>query len=194
MDIRIRADSVEIGGYVNAVERDSKPLQSRLGRFVEKICAGAFRRALARNGDVRLLLNHDWRRDLGSTATGELTLTEDNIGLRAEAVVRDREVVEKARAGRLVGWSFGFRDVDVEEANAGGMPHRSVRDLDLLEVSILDDSHTPAYDGTLLTARSRDEAPYLVAQPMPDKPVLREAAPVDYTEFETILKEMKGEN
>ena len=42
MKIQIRADSVVIEGYVNAVERPSKPLISRFGQFIEKICAGAF--------------------------------------------------------------------------------------------------------------------------------------------------------
>ena len=57
MKIQIRADSVTIEGYVNAVERASKPLFSRFGQFIEKICAGAFGRALERNDNVRILLN-----------------------------------------------------------------------------------------------------------------------------------------
>ena len=72
MRIEIRADSVTIEGYVNAVERPSKPLLSRFGRFIEKICAGAFGRALERNKDVRIFLNHNPERDLGGTGTGEL--------------------------------------------------------------------------------------------------------------------------
>ena len=38
MKVTIRADSVEIDGYVNAIERNSKPLWSRVGQFVERIC------------------------------------------------------------------------------------------------------------------------------------------------------------
>ena len=34
MKIQIREDSVEIEGYVNAIERNSKPLMSRIGKFV----------------------------------------------------------------------------------------------------------------------------------------------------------------
>lgn len=37
MEIRIKDDSVEIDGYVNAIERLSKPLNSRIGKFVERI-------------------------------------------------------------------------------------------------------------------------------------------------------------
>ena len=38
MEIRVKEDSVEITGYVNAIERDSKPLLSRVGQFIERIC------------------------------------------------------------------------------------------------------------------------------------------------------------
>ena len=41
MKINVREGHVEIEGYVNAIERLSKPLLSRVGRFVEKICKGA---------------------------------------------------------------------------------------------------------------------------------------------------------
>ena len=156
MKVNIRADKVEIEGYVNAIERDSKPLWSRVGQFIERICKGAFKKALKRNDDVHILLNHDWSRDLGSTKAGNLELEEDNIGLRVRACITDPEVVQKARAGELVGWSFGFTDRDVENSIREGMPHRAVKDLDLAEVSILDKRKSPAYEGTLITARSED--------------------------------------
>jgi len=157
MQVRVREDSVEIEGYVNAVERDSKPLLSRVGQFIERICKGAFKKALKRNDDVHILLNHDWNRDLGSTKKGNLELEEDNIGLHARATITDLDVCKKARNGELVGWSFGFTDRDVENSIERGMPHRAVKDLNLAEVSILDRSKTPAYDGTLIMARSEDE-------------------------------------
>lgn len=157
MKVRVRADSVEIEGYVNAVERNSKPLMSRIGQFIERICKGAFKRALKRNDDVHILLNHDWNRDLGSTKQGNLELVEDNIGLHARACITDKEVVQKARNGDLVGWSFGFQDRDVDNSTYDGMPYRAVKDLDLFEVSILDRRKSPAYDGTLITARAEGE-------------------------------------
>lgn len=156
MKIKIRSDSVLIEGYVNAVERVSKPLWSRVGQFIERICAGAFKKALNRAEDVHILLNHNWTRDLGSIKAGNLELEEDNIGLHARATITDPEVIEKARAGRLRGWSFGFKDRDVETGIEDGFPLRKVRDLDLAEVSILDDSKSPAYMGTLISTRSVD--------------------------------------
>ena len=157
MKIEVREDSVLIEGYVNAIERKSKPLWSRIGQFIERICKGAFDKALKRNNNVRILLNHDWNRDLGGTADGNLELCEDNIGLRARATITDSEVIDKARSGDLVGWSFGFKDRDVFTHEVEGMPMRDVKDLDLYEVSILDKTKTPAYDGTLVTVRAEED-------------------------------------
>lgn len=161
MQVTIRADSVEIEGYVNSVERKSKKLWSRIGQFVERICKGAFSRALERNDDVKILLNHDPARMLGSQKQGNLELHEDNIGLHARATITDPEVVEKAKAGDLVGWSFGFYDREVEQKrDEDGFPLRDVVDLDLEEVSILDNTTTPAYDGTLVSVRSDNKSIY----------------------------------
>lgn len=174
MKVNIRADKVEIEGYVNAIERDSKPLWSRVGQFIERICKGAFKKALKRNDDVHILLNHDWSRDLGSTKQGNLELEEDNIGLRVRACITDPEVVKKARAGELVGWSFGFSDRDVINSIRDGMPHRAVKDLDLAEVSILDKRKSPAYEGTLISARSEDDTMHFRGEDFIDEVEVKE--------------------
>ena len=210
MQIRVRGDSVEIEGYVNAVERKSKPLWSRIGQFVERICKGAFKRALARNDDVRILLNHNPERDLGGTKDGNLELEEDNIGLHARATITDPEVVNKARNGDLVGWSFGFYDRDVEQrTDEDGFPLRNVRDLDLEEVSILDNTTTPAYDGTLVAVRS-DETSVFYGETFADEIQIREEKPeseetkevpkqqktvedkkINYDEWDSLIADMK---
>lgn len=209
MKISIREDSVEITGYVNAIERNSKPLLSRIGRFIERICKGAFERALERNDDVHILLNHDWSRDLGSTRQGNLELCEDSIGLRARAIITDREVVECARRGGLIGWSFGFTDTEdgVERSidQETGLPLRKVRDLDLSEVSILDERKSPAYEGTLVMARSEDEMSFtseifsdgieieeVREEPKQDEHPDRDTV-IDYSQYETMIADMKGE-
>nr|DAI57591.1 MAG TPA: head maturation protease [Caudoviricetes sp.] len=187
MKINIREDSVEIDGYVNAVERLSKPLNSRIGQFRERIKAGAFQRAIERNDDIHVLLNHDINRDLGSTKQGNLDLHEDSIGLRAKATITDAEVVEKAKRGDLVGWSFGFSDRDVEPTEENGVYTRNVKDLDLFEVSILDRSKVPAYDGTIIQARDTNGDPVHLntGEVMADdKPEIIEEKPADKTEEE----------
>lgn len=182
MKVNIRADKVEIEGYVNAIERDSKPLWSRVGQFIERICKGAFKKALKRNDDVHILLNHDWSRDLGSTKEGNLELEEDNIGLRVRACISDPEVVKKARAGELVGWSFGFSDRDVVNSIRDGMPHRAVKDLDLAEVSILDKRKSPAYEGTLITARAEDDIVHFRGEDFIDDVEVKEDQPEEQPE------------
>jgi HK97 family phage prohead protease len=209
MEIRIKKDSVEISGYVNAIERKSKPLWSRVGQFVERICKGAFARALKRNDDVRILLNHDPERDLGGTKEGNLKLEEDNIGLRAEATITDPEVVEKAKNGNLVGWSFGFVDRDVEnKRDEDGMPLRDVKDLDLIEVSILDKSKIPAYDGTLVAVRAEDDTSVFYGESFEDEIQVREieerdeddtvtehqtdVKAINYDEYDKLIEDMKS--
>jgi HK97 family phage prohead protease len=121
--------------------------------FLERIKAGVFRNALKKNDNVLVLLNHDNNRVLASTKDGNAVLEEDNIGLRAEITITDKEVVQKARDGKLSGWSFGFIANDDELTTEGKDEIRTVTDLDLLEVSILDDTKAPAYYGTSIEAR-----------------------------------------
>lgn len=159
MNISIREDKVIIEGYVNAVERNSKPLNERGVTFIERIAAGAFKRALARAHDIRILLNHNAARDLGGIKDGNLELEEDNIGLRARAEITDPEVIDDARKGNLVGWSFGFTDDNVTQLRdeESGLPLRKVNDLELLEVSLLNRKKSPAYVGTLVNVRDDGE-------------------------------------
>lgn len=193
MKVNIRADKVEIEGYVNAIERDSKPLWSRVGQFIERICKGAFKKALKRNDDVHILLNHDWTRDLGSTKQGNLELEEDNIGLRVRACITDPEVIKKARAGDLVGWSFGFSDRDVINSIRDGMPHRAVKDLDLAEVSILDRRKSPAYEGTLITARAEEDVVHFRGEDFIDEVKTEEQSEETVEETTTEVVEVQEE-
>ena len=157
MKITIRSDSVTLEGYVNAVERNSKPLTERGVTFIERIGAGAFKRAIERAKDIRILLNHKPDRDLGGISDGNLELEEDPIGLKARAVITDPEVIEDAKRGNLVGWSFGFEDtpegVKQLRDEESGYPLRKVNDLNLFEVSILNRQRSPAYVGTLVNVR-----------------------------------------
>jgi uncharacterized protein len=155
MRIEIRANSVILDGYVNVTQRESRVLPSPRGKFVEEIMPKAFERALQKNDSVDLLFNHDRNRKLGSTKTGELELREDSVGLRAIATVLDTEVIEKAKTGELRGWSFGFSSVlDEWKTREDGMQKRSISELELYEISVLD--VTPAYVAQSIEARGED--------------------------------------
>jgi HK97 family phage prohead protease len=156
MEIRVDGDTVEITGYVNAVERFSRPLSEHGRTFVEKIAAGAFDEALRAAGGVPVYLNHDSSRRLASTADGTADLLEDSIGLRARRVViQDKEIAGKARSGGLKGWSFGFqaRDDEWEVAEEGKPEKRTIKALSLSEVSLISDGYTPSYYGTSVETR-----------------------------------------
>lgn len=194
MQIRVKNDEVEVEGYVNAVERNSKPLWSRIGQFIERICKGAFQKAIDRNDNIRLLLNHDENRDLGGTKDGNLELHEDSIGLHARATIHDAEVARDARDGNLVGWSFGFYDRDVEAGTdeETNLPLRKVRDLDMVEVSLLNRQKNPAYEGTLVTVRDDAQPVNLSEANLEDAELRDETEPeIDYSEFEKLIDEIR---
>ncbi len=158
MRIEIRNDSVVLDGYVNVVDRESKPIPSVKGKFIEKIKPGAFQRSLEKRANVDLLLNHDKNRKLGSTSEGNLELFEDNIGLRAICTVTDPDVIDKAKNKELRGWSFGFyAEKDKLESVENGYERRIVEELDLFEVSIVDNTKNPAYAGTSIEMRDDNE-------------------------------------
>ena len=165
MKVEIREESIVIDGYVNAVERYSKLLPKRAARdskrckgpFGEKVAAGTFYKAVKRNPDILLEFNHLENRKLGSTREGNLKLYEDNIGLRAYAVITDPEVIERARNKELRGWSFGFKaNLDEwKDSEEFGCQERTLHDIDLTEVSIL--TKIPAYNATSIELRDKDE-------------------------------------
>lgn len=180
-----------------------------MGQFIERICKGAFTKALKRAEDVRILLNHDRSKDLGGITDGNLELEEDSIGLHARAIIRDADVVQKAKNGDLVGWSFGFYDREVEnKRDENGFPLRDVKDLDLEEVSLLDRTCTPAYDGTLVAVRSAESSIFYgetfedeinvrsVEEPEPEnvpkQPETVEVNKPNYDEAERLIADMKN--
>lgn len=195
MRIEIRNDSVTLDGYVNAVGRDSNPVITPIGRCVEQIEPRAFEKALSRASNVDLLLNHDKMRKLGSTSEKSLELFEDNIGLRAVCTLTDGEVIEKAKAKKLRGWSFGMKVIQEKtEERAETLPRRHVRELDLLEVSLIDDRMSPCYAGTLVELRAGGEVVTEQRGCLYDNIVTVDNSvkgTADYTEFDNTVKRLK---
>ena len=217
MRIEIRNDSVVLDGYVNAVARDSRPMLDENGeKFVEQISPKTFQRALEKNDDVLCLLNHDPSRVLGSTKQGNIELFEDNIGLRAICKITDSEVIEKARNGKLRGWSFGFEALkEHEEPLENGFKRRFVDEMALDEVSIIDEHKIPCYVGTSIETRAeknskieyrgrtasafyprelfvktRSNGPRIEASSKLDNDL--NLSKIDYSAYEKILKQIGG--
>ena len=148
---------MKIGGYINVTERESEMLfNKRNGKwFREVMKQGVFQRAIDKANGIPLLYEHNWDKKLASTFNGSLSLIEDNIGLRFDAVIDDENVYEEIKAGIINSCSFGFRALQekIEPINSK-FEKRFVNAIELLEVSIV---KNPAYVGSLCESRSYEE-------------------------------------
>lgn len=158
MKAELRADGLHISGYVNVPGRQSRPVMTKRGKVIEVIEQRAFQKAIdsAANG-VRMLLDHNPDRVLASTTDKSLNAFEDEIGLRAEALVTDPEVIAGAKAGKLRGWSFNMRNiVDMVEERAGELPLRHVQSFDMDEITLVM-HRMPCYSATSIEIRADEE-------------------------------------
>ena len=118
---------------------------------------GRVAKAIERANNIRMLLDHDQNRVLASTQANTLEVKEDAVGLRAESVVTDPEVIEGAKAGRLRGWSFNIKNPkDTIEQRADGLPIRHITDLDMDEITLAM-NRIPVYSSTSIEVRADTE-------------------------------------
>lgn len=157
MEIEIRSSSeAVVRGYVNVVERYSRRIRNGNKVFYEKIKSGAFKKAIesaaVENRAIDMLIDH--KKDMVVAKTGsDLNLKEDNVGLFAEATIRDEKVIERARNGDARGWSFGFVSQKDSYTHEGENEIRTVEELELREVSLIFDKN-PCYTATSVEVRS----------------------------------------
>ena len=125
------------------------------GAFDEQIAPGAFDGF----GDVLALVDHDTGRVIGRTTSGTLRLEQDARGLRVEVDLPDtqdgRDLAVQLGRGDISGMSFGFRVTGDEWDESGDMPLRTIRSVDLIEVSAV---ALPAYKETEIALRQADIA------------------------------------
>jgi HK97 family phage prohead protease len=128
------------------------------GWFSEVVARGAFTNTL-RTADVRAYFDHDTGRVLGRLSSGTLRCEEDDKGLRVEIDLPDtsdgRDVKALVERGDVSGMSFRFEAVRQEWDETVDPPKRTLLEVKLGEVSIVSE---PAYDGTSVALRSREEA------------------------------------
>lgn len=155
MKAEIRADGLHISGYVNVPGRESRPVITPRGKVIEVIEQRAFKRALKKVDNIDLLVDHE--RKITSTKDGNLKVWEDEIGLRAEAIITDKEVIEGAKQGKLKGWSFNMmKVVDEIEERAGKLPLRRVKDFVMTEITLAL-RKLPVYSATSIEVRAEEE-------------------------------------
>ncbi|MGO4564805.1 HK97 family phage prohead protease [Rhizobium sp. 2YAF20] len=123
------------------------------GMFIEQIAYGAFTRALS--GDVHAVLNHDFGRVIGRTTSGTLRLKQNAKGLLVEIDLPDapdgQTALELVKRRDLTGMSFSFVPVVEEWDDSGDLPVRTLREVELFEVSIV---ARPAYADTSIALRT----------------------------------------
>lgn len=160
MEVRQLDDgSLHITGYVNITDKPSRVLRDSKGNnFVERVEPRCFTRALNTGGNVKFLLNHNHNIHLGSLDEGNLKLTEDNIGLKIDATVNNEEVRKAYEEGGFSGFSYGFQKIkDNFRDWDNGIQLRTLQDIKLIEISLLDSKTVPAYLGSLVNVEHRKE-------------------------------------
>lgn len=154
MKIEIRADGAHISGYVNATEKKSRPVMTPHGKVIEEIEPRAFERAISRAGEITLTIDHDPTAIYARTTDESLSLYEDDIGLHADVLITDPEIIQLAKTGKIKGWSFGmYNVVDEIVERADDLPLRKVKDLDLDHVTLVV-KKTPVYSATSVEIRA----------------------------------------
>lgn len=159
-EFRAEADGVvKVAGYAAVFDQPA----DIGGVFTEVIERGAFRSSIERGDDVVFLINHGGL-PLARTTAGNLTMREDSHGLRIEATMDATDpdverIVPKLRNKLLTAMSFAF-NVEPEDQRWGetgdGKALRTIKNFSYVgDVSVV---NTPAYEGTEIALRSRDEA------------------------------------
>lgn len=156
VEVREDSGSVIVEGYAAVFDQPTN-----IGDvFTEVIARGAFKNALSRGDDTQFLINHGGLPLARSTA-GNLTMTEDDHGLKIRAVLDPTDpdvqrIIPKMRAKMLDQMSFAFQATGQRwDTPADGPDVRTVTDVVLFDVSIV---NRGAYPQTSIALRSRDEA------------------------------------
>lgn len=143
-----------VEGLVNKTESWSHTLGVRK-KFKEKICRGAFDKAIQNANRIDFLCEHDSSKLLSTTENNSLQLWEDEEGLKMRAIIcpttYGRDLYELMRSKLVNHMSFGFRVLsDKWKKLSNGTFERIVEELELLEVSAV---RNPAYPQSAIAAR-----------------------------------------
>lgn len=154
--LEVRAKSDVSGGRATGYAAVFNSDSANLGGFVERIQPGAFTRSLAEasKGDHNIYALWAHREDspLASTGGGKLILSEDQHGLAFDMdTTRMTAAQLDALADGDLRMSFGFSVKSEEWNDDGKSVERTLKDVDLFEVSFV---INPAYPETEASLRS----------------------------------------
>ncbi len=129
--------------------------------FRERILPGAFTRALTPGADVRCLWNHDPSQVLARTKSKTLRLSQDAVGLAFEMDLPSHELgiraAETIGRGDVDQMSFQFRTIKDSWKWSEGDEKLDERDLIEVELFEISPVTFPAYEETMVSARSARE-------------------------------------
>ena len=105
-----------------------------------------------------------------------------------------KRVIEKAKNGKLRGWSFGFEALkEREEPLEDGLKRRFVDEMNLAEVSIIDEHKIPCYVGTSIEMRAAGNSKIeFRGEDFKAKIIDETERKIDYSEYEQVLKQIGG--
>ncbi len=158
-EIRSEGGNTVVEGYAALFETETVVAD----RWAEKVSRGAFSEAIKRD-DVAFLVNHKGE-PLARRSNGTLDLVEDELGLRMKATLDPSDpdvarIVPKIKNKNLKDMSFAFvvnkegRDNGQRWTERPGMPLRELREVNLVDVSVVND---PAYPGTSISVRCKQD-------------------------------------
>lgn len=124
------------------------------GFFTESFDPGAFAKTIG-EADIRMLINHDANLVLARTRAGTLRLSEDRKGLLTEADMAPTsygmDLAVSMQRGDVTQMSHMFRAIKETWDESGKIPHRTVQEAALFDVSAVT---FPAYEATDAALRS----------------------------------------
>lgn len=142
-----------IWGYINVFGRKSKKIydHKRLKYFYEQVQDGAFKKSIAENKNITLVLNHNESIVLASVSDGTLKLIEDSIGLKFEATIKDDYTIENIKSNKINSCSFSFISADhYIDGHFDNIPVRVLKNVDLIHVSLLKEPIKSTYSATVI--------------------------------------------
>lgn len=197
MQTSIATDGTDmvVEGLVNRTESWSHTLGMRK-KFREKICRGAFDKAIQTAPRIDFLAEHDSSKLLATTENGSLELWEDSEGLKMRARIcptsYGKDMYELMKGNLVRHMSFGFRVVsDKWKKLSNGTFERTVDALELSEVSVV---RNPAYPQSAIAARGIE----LVEDANIPEDILEERSQEDmekemFEEFRGMISELTNE-
>lgn len=126
----------------------SKELRSKNGTFREVVPRSTWEKAI--NENIKFYYNHKDYFELADKV--ELRVEEDGVYLYATLKESERGLYEAVKKGEITGMSFGFRALKDKWETVGNFKQRTIEEMNLKEVSILDT--IPAYNNTSAEVRS----------------------------------------